>query len=515
MGHGTPNPSIIGVLNLTVDGGGPVATSIEGARREVQQAFERVLQCADRAERRPLAAFEMEAWTLLLALGRALMALFLARQVARPRTTRYAVDGIEYMLKGERTSDIGTRFGKVSFTRPIGRRLRARRAKADLPIDRELGLCSGFSLGVVTGIARLCAQMAFASARENWREVYGWAPAPLAVLRMVDAVGDQARPFIEQAAPPEDDGEVLVIQVDGKGAPMIGSAEYERRSGERERPESEETNRQRRRLRRRENPRPRRTAGKKSKNAKVAVVGVIYTLRRTAHGLEGPINKRLCATFESHAALFEWLAREAVKRGYGEKRTIFLADGSDHIWRQQARYFPLAEVCLDWYHVAERIWEAGQCFHEQGSAELKQWVDQRLEALRHGNIDDMLATLRTQYASIPKTGPGNKGRRERLAKNIAFLGKHHTRLRYAEMRAEDLVIGSGAVEGAVRNLVGMRLDGPGMRWGRQRSERVLHLRCILLNRQWSALCAHLAELERFVLPSEPARAETHDAKAAA
>ena len=50
--------------------------------------------------------------------------------------------------------------------------------KADLPIDRELGLCSGFTLGVVTGVARLAAQMAFASVRQTWREVYGWAPAP-------------------------------------------------------------------------------------------------------------------------------------------------------------------------------------------------------------------------------------------------------------------------------------------------------------------------------------------------
>jgi len=49
------------------------------------------------------------------------------------------------------------------------------------------------------------------------------------------------------------------------------------------------------------------------------------------------------------------------------------------------------------------------------------------------------------------------------------------------------VIRSQAVEGAVRNLVGMRLDGPGMRWSRDRAEHVLHLRCILLNGQWDQL----------------------------
>lgn len=489
--------------------------SIEVARAEVQRAFDRLVACADGKEPRSAVAFEAECWTLLLALGRALMALFLLRQVSRPRPTRYLVDGAELVLRGERKSEVGTLFGKVHFTRPIGRQVRSPRAKADLPIDRELGLCSGFTLGVVAGVARLASQMAFASVRETWRSFYGWAPAPLAVLRMVDAVGDEARPFLEQATAPEGDGDILVIETDGGGAPMISGAEYERRARPRVVPEPVETGRQARRRRRRENPRPRRTAGKKSKNAKVAVVGAIYTLRTTSNGVEGPANKRLIATFESHDALFRWLQVEAVKRGYGTKRTIFLGDGSDHIWRCQEKYFPLAEVCLDWYHVAERLWEAGQVFHPQGTPELKAWVGEQLAAMREGRVSALLDTLRAGLATIPKTGPGNKGRRTRLNAQLGFLEKHRARLRYAELRADDLVIGSGVIEGAVRNLVRMRLDGPGMRWGRQRSERVLHLRCILLNGQWSDFITHLRGITQLRLPSEPERARTHDAKASA
>ncbi len=64
---------------------------------------------------------------------------------------------------------------------------------------------------------------------------------------------------------------------------------------------------------------------------------MIYTLRRDENGqLDGPINKRVYATFESHPALFEWLHREAVKRGYGTakfKRVHFLADGAKAIWK--------------------------------------------------------------------------------------------------------------------------------------------------------------------------------------
>src|SRR5258707_664028 len=75
------------------------------------------------------------------------------------------------------------------------------------------------------------------------------------------------------------------------------------------------TARQRRRQRRQSRTKPRRTKGEPSKNAKVAIVGVIYTLRQTSNGTEGPIGKRLVATFQSHEALFIWLHHEAVRRG--------------------------------------------------------------------------------------------------------------------------------------------------------------------------------------------------------
>jgi len=91
----------------------------------------------------------------------------------------------------------------------------------DLPVDRELDLCSGFTLGTVTAIARLCAMLAFATARATFREFHEWAPSSRATLRMVDAVGGEARAFLDAAAVPDHDGEVLVTQVDGRGAPMI------------------------------------------------------------------------------------------------------------------------------------------------------------------------------------------------------------------------------------------------------------------------------------------------------
>jgi hypothetical protein len=488
-------------------------TNIDHLRTDVEKEMASLMALASQGRIVPLFEFEKKTWTMLLALGRALVTLYLARSAGEFATgTSYLCGGRRLVVREVRTSEVGTRFGKVRLTRPFGVSV-GRGDAGDRPVDRRLGLCAGFSLGVVMAITRLCAQMAFATARETFRQAHEWAPSPRALMRMVDAVGAQARPFLETTAAPPDDGEILVVQVDGGGAPMIGQTEHQRRC-QPHRPPGTGTRRSRRRVLRSERPRVRRTTGKKSKNAKIAVVGVIYTLKKTTHGLDGPINKRMYATFDSHEALFQWLHREAVKRGYGQKRTEFLADGSEHIWRLQKRFFPDAECCLDFAHVVEKVWIAGECIHKPGSPELKQWVARQTRALRRGKLLDVLSELDAVRNSIPKTGPGNKGRRSRLGNVHGYLSDNHDRLAYHKFIRADLDIGSGAVEGAVRNLVRMRLDGPGMRWSRDRSESLLHLRCVLLNGQWDAFVDH-ANHVGIKLKSAPVPTRIHDAKAAA
>jgi hypothetical protein len=477
-------------------------------------AFAAALATADTVEARPFAAVEASLWSHVLAIGRALVALYLARQAGRPRLARYQHEGKDYEVAGTTNFEVGTRFGNVAFETPVGRRVGWARLARDLPVNRELGLCSGFSLVVVLTLTKLCAQMAFAAARRTFRDVFEWSPSQRATLRMVDGVSAQARPFLEQAPAPDGDGEVLVIQVDGKGAPSISSKEYRRRAKPHRKGKSG-TVRHRRRARRAEQPRVRRTTGKKSKNAKVAAVGAIYTLGRTPEGLEGPINKRLYATFESYKALFKWLLIEATKRGYGTPRftkVLFIADGAKVLWDLQAEYFPDVDVCVDWYHIVEKLWKAGKALHRNNRKQLESWVAAQKKRLRRGKLEEVLAELQSILDNTPRSGPGNKYRREILKKTIAHFTKHASRMQYHRLRRLDLDIGSGVIEGAVRNLIGVRLDGPGMRWSRDRAEAVLLLRCILINGQWDDFARFLGGEATVVLPAQPVPTRTHDAK---
>ena len=488
--------------------------SIQQACDEVERRVRDLRRSVEQA--RTAREAEDAVWTGLLAVGRLLLAGFFAGRARRWQPgTEYSRDGRTFEIVGTERTEIGTRFGKVEVVRPFGRQVGAPRAARDLPLDRALGLVGGFTLPVVTLVARLTALMAFAASRGLMKSLFSWAPSSRSVLRIVDAVGLQARPFMEQAAPPDDDGEVLVIMADGKGAPAISSREYARRAVPRA--ERDMNRRHARRKKRREHPKKRRAPGKKSKNAKMAAVGVIYTMRRAADGrLEGPLNKRTYATFVSYRALFEWIHAEAVRRDYGTKKfkkVLFVADGAEVLWSLQQEFFPDAEVCLDWFHVVEKLWKAGKAICRRTRRErlpLEAWVAEQKRVLRQGGHAEVATAIEAALEATPVTGPGNKYRREVLAQIAAHLRKNAARLEYARLRRQDLDISSGVVEGAVRHLVGVRLDGPGMRWSRDRAEAVLHLRCVLINGMWD-------DFERFLdsrhlrLAAQPVPTRTHDA----
>ena len=87
---------------------------------------------------------------------------------------------------------------------------------------------------------------------------------------------------------------------------------------------------------------------------------------------------------------------------------------------------------------------------------------------------------------IPATGPGNKGKRKRLAGVIEYLAKRSGKMNYEELTKRDLEIGSGIVEGAIKNIIGGRFDQGGMRWIKERAEALLQLRCLEVNGDWES-----------------------------
>lgn len=462
---------------------------------QARPAFEDLLRfCAqdDGSFRR----FETSLLQRLFALGRLLVRLFLMirherlvwQDQAPPPGYRPGDPQAERTLE--------TLFGPVTYQR--AHLIRKQGGPGYHPLDVELGLTrDGFSPWVIQFVTRLATRMSFATSRVLCRAVLGWSPSTEAIEHLVLGLGRQAQPYMQQQAAPEDDGEVLVIEVDGKCPPTAREEELRKRRGPRGRhAKGCACGCQRHRgqaKRKRRGSKKRRKKGDKSKNGKEVVLVVMYTLRRGEDGrLHGPLNKKVWGSFGGRKRAAAWARAEASKRGFGPdttKTVQIVLDGAKGLKDNLEPLFPRAIFTVDVCHVVEKLWDLGHCFHKEGSEELKAQVTEWKELVYAGRAGELVGRLKKLLKEVATNGPGTKSKRKTLASVIGYVEPRLAMMRYAEWREQDLVIATGQVEGAVRHVVGERLDCAGMRWIPGRAEALLHLRCIELNGDWEAFIA--------------------------
>jgi hypothetical protein len=475
-----------------------VAERLARLREEVA-ALERLAEEQASAKTLPaFMAFESTLKERLDGVGRATTELFLTH--AEQRVAAECKEGVAY---GERflrpapqlqVRNVTGRFGVVRYHRTYLRENHAARRRGFHPLDVALGLSTDrFSWNVLSLGARLATKLSFAQALATLRLFLPNAPSTEVIEQTVLGLGQFTGAWFEHLAAPAGDGEVLIVMIDSKGAPTATEQELRRRRGKRRLRPPAPSPRHRGRQRRQLYPKqPRRKKGDKAKNAKMATLVVMYTLRRSGPLLLGPINRWVYASFAPKEHAFQIARREADKRGFGPEsgRLIQLVtDGDNDLDCYAKRYFPEAIHTIDVMHVVEKLWTAGECLYPEGSPELKRWVNRQKKRLYSGAAAEIVAELRRRLECIPHTGPGNKGKRERLADVIRYLDKRLDRLNYHELRAQDLELGSGPVEGAVKNIIGTRCDHGGMRWIKERAEALLQLRCIEINGHWDAFVA--------------------------
>ena len=437
----------------------------------------------------------------VFAIGRALIVLFLAlreKHLAGHGTNgRQERSGRTFRPAPPIARNLTTLFGVVRYWRTYMREVAACSRSGFHPLDVSLGLTADrFSWNVLAQAVRLATDLSYSTARSVLSEFVPNTPSTEVIEQCMLGMGAHAEAWFESQPAPEDDGEVLGVEIDAKGVPTATDSELKRRRRKRSHLPKSGSPRHRGRQKRARHPKqPRRKKGDKSKNGKMVTMVVMYTLRRCGtRRLEGPINRRHYASFGSKRHAFEVARREADKRGFtadSGRLVQVITDGDNDYATLAADYFPEAIHTVDCYHVFEKLWEAGGAFLKDGSQELKAWVAEQKERLFQDDVESVLEELGRRRDAIPPTGPGNKGRRKRLRDARQYLNKRRDKIRYGALRRRDLVISSGIVEGAVKFIIARRCDHGGMRWIRERAQAVIQLRCIQINGNWEAF-------ERFV-----------------
>lgn len=440
-----------------------------------------------------LGEFEKAIIPRVLELGCLVVALFLScceERLREQTPTRLSSKGRHFQRRAAKDREITCWFGPIRYWRTYMAETGVKKGKGHgfYPLDHLLGLTKErFSFSVLNVVVRLASMLSFATAKSTAELFMLDVPSTEVIEQATLGFGRFTGEWFEREQPKDGDGDVLVILFDGKGTPQATNKELEkRRQPWKDRPRAASPRQRGRKKRDRRTKKKRRAQGDKSKNARMATMVVMYTLRTVGTELYGPINKWHYASFAPKKHAFAIALREAVKRGFdpkGDDVIQIVTDGDDDLALYTKLFFPNAIHTLDIMHVIERLWKASKDLFEAGSEEGEKWVEEQKDLLYSGEIKKLVRELRAQRRKICRSKKNEK-RLERLKDHIDYLHKRVAMMNYSELIDEDLEIGSGAVEGAVKHVIAKRCDQGGMRWIVERNEAVVQLRCIEVNGDW-------------------------------
>lgn len=196
--------------------------------------------------------------------------------------------------------------------------------------------------------------------------------------------------------------------------------------------------------------------------------------------LPAPAVRSVVAAVETASAFGLRIAAEAERLRLPEAKPLsVLGDGAEWVWNVAGEHFPAAEQLLDIWHGVEHVAEAAKKIFGPGSEEAtRQAVGGRQRLLEDGyvGVTDWVATV---GAALP---PGSDG--ASLAGVLNYFCGHQDRLNYALRLRRGQSIGSGLVEGSIKQLLNKRLKQTGARWKVEHVGPFVELGALAAGSEW-------------------------------
>jgi len=177
-------------------------------------------------------------------------------------------------------------------------------------------------------------------------------------------------------------------------------------------------------------------------------------------GLPAPAVRSVVAAVEPAGEFGRRVEREALRLNapLGAGLSV-LGDGAGWVWGLADDHFHGAAQVLDVWHAAERLAAAGRAALGEGAA-LGAWLAAAKRLLVADGYDGAVEALAAPLADAEA--------RARLdaacAEALNYFAAHRGRLGYAARLSRGQAIGSGLVEGSIKQLVNLRLKRTGARW---------------------------------------------------
>jgi hypothetical protein len=452
-------------------------------KTDLRSDFEAILDFVTGEQARTATAYQIEhgLFKFLLSLGAKLLLLFFQmRNQACSRRSILTTKGQELPYHGEQKRTYFSIFGLIPLWRPY---FYQAGVGGQVPLDAELSLGADRYADLLRELLTYVGvYVPYHKAVDIWQRFLQGVVSTRALQSIVaeDAAEVEAYYVQKPAPPPVLEANILVIQADGKGVPMVLDEPA---------------------------PAPVRLGkGQKRGHKKEAIVTTVYTIaphprtpqqvvtsffhqNEVANSLEPPAcppnpqHKHIWATLTGKdAALLRLTTQVKGHLGPHIQHKVALTDGCEALQDRVESYFPDFKLILDFIHPNEYLWEVATSLFGETDEQRTAWVAQQTLLMLSGQTQQLVRDFR----SLAETPEQTKSQREKLTKTANYFERNLPYMDYPTYLAQGWPIASGVIEGACRHFVKDRFELSGMRWTQAGAEHLLHLRAVAENGDWEA-----------------------------
>jgi len=458
--------------------------------QDIRAEFEHLLDFVTGEQARTAKADNIERglFKMLLSLGAKLLQLFFTmRSEICSRQPVQSKSGQELPYHCDTERVYFSIFNKVFIERPY---FYKQGVGTQTPLDAELGLGDDSYSDLLRETTEyLAVYHVYGGSNADFMDrLFGFSLSTRALQQNVAEDAESVEAYYAQKSPPcpESEAEILVIQADGKGVPMVLEQD--------EVPEAQ----------------VRLGKGQKHGHKKEAIVTTVYTIKaapRTPTEViasffkenqpkerlkkdSKPQNKHIWATLDGKDIALSRLTKQvSLREGAHILYRVALCDGCEALQSRLVLQFQGFTLILDFMHANEYLWDAANSLLGEGSEQRLEWVKSRTLQILSGQTEQVIAELRR----IAKNKKTKVAQRTQLNKTANYFERNLPYMDYQTYLSNGYPIASGAIEGACRHFVKDRFELSGMRWLQTGAENLLRLRAVAENNDWDAYYAYRRE----------------------
>ena len=455
--------------------------------QDVRAQFEHLLDFVTGEQARTATADHIERglFKLVLSLGAKLLHLFFVmRSQACSRQSLQTAAGQTLPHHRDTPRAYFSIFGKLSFERPYFYR---QGIGQQIPLDAELSLSEDCYSDLLREVSEyLGGYTVYGKTADILERLLGLNLSTRALQHNIATDAAEVEAYYAQKPPPSpmNEAEILVIQADGKGVPMVLDTPTE--------------------------PQLRLGKGEKRGRKKEAVVTTVYTIAAaprtpeevvasffdpspraqspaTASPRSKPHPKHIWATLDGKDAALSRLSQQVMLRqGEHIQHKVALCDGCEALQSRIATQFSDFAQVLDFIHADEYLWDVANSLLGETSEQRLDWVSSRALQILSGQTPHVIADFR-RLAEDPRT---TATQRKQLTTTANYFERNLPYMDYPTYLSHGWPIASGVIEGACRHFVKDRCELSGMRWNQTGAENLLRLRAVAENGDWDAYHAY-------------------------